>query len=88
MSEEESAECTANIVQDIQIETQTTSDEVTQTDGIERNLRDILGSNPIEPYEDSGSEYVPEHRSGSTSPNLQHILDGSADENVATLLGN
>ncbi|CAG9781819.1 unnamed protein product [Diatraea saccharalis] len=51
----------------------------TATDYIEQELlRDIFGSSPVEPYEDSGSEYVPEQGSKSSSRSLRDILGDSS----------
>ncbi|CAG9790284.1 unnamed protein product [Diatraea saccharalis] len=51
----------------------------TATDYIEQELlRDIFGLSPVEPYEDSGSEYVPEQGSRSSSRSLRDILGDSS----------
>lgn len=51
---------------------------------------DTLGSSPVEPYQDSGSEYVPERRSRSSSQDLQDILSESPneEEHQPTVAGN
>lgn len=41
---------------------------------------DIFVSSPEEPYLDSGSEYVPDHSSRSSSPDLQNILENPSNE--------
>ncbi|XP_039747039.1 uncharacterized protein LOC120637854 isoform X2 [Pararge aegeria] len=50
-------------------------------ENIEDDILDIFGLSPVEPYEDSGSEYVPEQRSRSSSRSLQDILGDSSTEN-------
>ncbi|XP_072387117.1 uncharacterized protein [Diabrotica undecimpunctata] len=77
-SEDEGAEGTACNVKDVPGAVATAHDGgsgAETTYNIENELRDILGPSLEEPYQDSGSEYVQDHRSRSSSPNLQHILE-------------
>ncbi|CAG9829011.1 unnamed protein product [Diabrotica balteata] len=82
-SEGEGAEGTVCNVKDVPGAAATAHDgesEAETTDNIENELRDILGSSPKEPYQYSDSEYVPDHRSRSSSLNLQHILEDLSNE--------